>query len=186
MGQPKALLTDGNGTAFVTRVLHTMRAAGVADLTVVTGALHDVIVAAVALDPPRAAVVRFARNPDPDRGQLSSLQTGLDLAATAGVDAILVTLVDVPFVRAATVSAVVGEWRRTNAPIVRPALGDRHGHPVLFSRSVFDELRSADPALGAKAVLRAHSPGIVNVAVEDEGALIDLDTPEEYARAIRS
>jgi molybdenum cofactor cytidylyltransferase len=186
MGEPKALLKDGNGRTFVARVLHTLRAADVADLTVVTGAVHGFIVAAVALDAPRSALVRFAQNPDPDRGQLSSLQTGLDTVATAGVDAILVTLVDVPFVLPATVRAVVDEWRRTRAPIVRPAIGERHGHPVLFSREVFDELRSADASLGAKAVVRAHSERIVNVPVEDEGALIDLDTPEEYVRAVRS
>jgi molybdenum cofactor cytidylyltransferase len=185
MGVPKALLKDGNGKPFVTRILHTLRAAGVTELAVVTGALHEPIVAAVACDPPRATTIRFARNNDPGRGQLSSLQTGLDAVATAGVGGVIVTLVDVPFVTSATVRTVIDEWRRTQAFIVRPARGDRHGHPVLFSREVFDALRRADPAVGAKAVLRAHADRIVNVAVEDEGAFLDLDTPEEYARALK-
>jgi molybdenum cofactor cytidylyltransferase len=186
MGVPKALLKDGNGQPFVARILHTLRVAGLDELAVVTGTLHEAIVAAVALDPPRATAIRFARNTDPARGQLSSLQTGLDAVAAVGVDGVVVTLVDVPFVTAATVRAVIEEWRRTHAFIVRPARGERHGHPVLFSREVFDALRRADPAVGAKAVLRAHAERIVNVAVEDEGAFLDLDTPEEYARALRS
>jgi len=197
MGAPKALLPDGAGRLFITRVLHTFCAAGLTDLTVVTGTLHEPIVRAVAADPPRA-VVRFARNPDPGRGQLSSVLTGLDEADAPGVSAILLTLVDVPFVATATVRTVVDAFERTRAPIVRPMArrsgeaaeagvrDDRHGHPVLFARSLFDELRRADPALGAKAVVRAHATRILNLEIDDEGALLDLDTHDEYERAVRS
>lgn len=184
MGAPKALLPDGAGRVFLTRVLHTFCAAGVGDLTVVTGALHDHLVHAVAADAPVGAVVRFARNPDPARGQLSSLVTGLDAAADHGVDAVLVTLVDVPFVAAATVRAVIDAFRRTGAPIVRPARGEHHGHPVLFARALAGELRRADPAQGAKAVVRAYAAEIVNVDVLDEGAFFDVDTREQYARVL--
>lgn len=195
MGTPKPLLPDGTGRVFVTRVLHTFHAAGVADVTVVTGAMHDRIVRAVAADAPRGAVIRFARNPDPARGQLSSLVAGLAAADRPGVDAVLMTLVDVPFVAPATIGAVIAAFERTRAPIVRPMArgrtgaasdGERHGHPVLFRRSLFEELRRADPAAGAKTVVRRHAAEIVNVEVNDEGALLDVDTPDEYERALRS
>ena len=68
------------------------------------------------------------------------------------------------------------------APIVRATHHGRHGHPVIFARAVFDELRHADPAAGAKSVLRAHEAAIVNVEVEDPGVVTDVDTPEDYAR----
>ena len=92
---------------------------------------------------------RIVRNPDPSRGQLSSLWTGLE---TVGPDttAVLMTLVDVPMLRVSTIAAVVDAWRRTHAPIVRPAMGKRHGHPVLFDRSTFDELRRAPLNEGAR------------------------------------
>jgi molybdenum cofactor cytidylyltransferase len=61
-------------------------------------------------------------------------------------------------------------------------MGDRHGHPVIFDRVVFDALRAADPAAGAKEVVRARQHEILNVPVEDEGAFVDLDTPEDYRR----
>jgi molybdenum cofactor cytidylyltransferase len=57
---------------------------------------------------------------------------------------------------------------------------------VLFSRELFDELRSADALLGAKAVVRAHSARVLNVSVEDEGAFVDVDTPAEYEKAVRA
>jgi molybdenum cofactor cytidylyltransferase len=88
-------------------------------------------------------------------------------------------------VSASTVAAVIAAWRRTRAPIVRPADGDRHGHPVIFDRSIFEDLRSADPAIGAKAVFAAHRDRVLNVQVDDAGAFEDIDTPEDYARLLK-
>jgi molybdenum cofactor cytidylyltransferase len=95
---------------------------------------------------------------------------------------VLVHLVDVPLVRADTVRAVIDAFLRTHAPVVRPVAGGRRGHPVLFSRRVFDELRRADPAVGAKAVVRDHAAHVCDVEVDDDGACRDVDTPEDYAR----
>jgi molybdenum cofactor cytidylyltransferase len=184
MGTPKALLPDGQGRVFVTRLLHTFRGAGFRTVTLVTGSLHERLVAAVARGVPAGLTVQFARNPDPSSGQLSSLLRGLAAAAVPGTRAAMVTLVDVPFVSAGTIRALVSAWESTRAPIVRPAQGSRHGHPVIFDASLFAELRAADPAEGAKAVIRAHAPQIAHVDVEDSGAFVDVDTPEDYRRAL--
>jgi molybdenum cofactor cytidylyltransferase len=94
--------------------------------------------------------------------------------------ATLVTLVDVPLVAASTVRAVVDRYRRTQAPIVRPVRGTRHGHPVLIDRSLFESIRAADPNAGAKEVVRAYASPAGDVEVDDEGAFADIDTPEDY------
>ena len=122
------------------------------------------------------------RNPAPERGQLSSLLVALKAVDHPGVGAMLVTLVDLPLVSPATVHAVLEGYRRTGAPIVRPARNGRHGHPILFDRSLFDELRRADPALGAKPVVRAHAADGLEIEIEDDGAFADVDTPEDYER----
>lgn len=186
MGRSKALLPDGEGRLFLTRLLCTMANAGFAHVTVVTGRTHADVVAAAASDMPRGLTVTFARNPDPSRGQLSSLLVGLDAAAKPEVRAALVTLVDVPFVAASTVRAVVGAYETTRASIVRPARGEQHGHPVIFDASLFVELRHADPAGGAKTVVHAHAAEIVHVESQDEGAFVDIDTREEYERRMLS
>jgi len=178
MGFPKALLKTPDGP-FVVRIIRTLLAAKVDDLAVVTGRDHDAVVDAIARDGLPLSV-RIVRNPDPSRGQLSSLLVGMEAVVTPSTDGLLVTLVDVPLVRSLTVTEVIARWRRTRAPIVRPAIGDRHGHPVIFDRSVLDELRRAPLDAGAKTVVRAHEDQIVNVAVEDEGCLKDIDTPSDY------
>ena len=183
MGTPKALLADPDGRAFVVRITRTFIAAGVAEILIVTGAEHDAIEEATMAEP--GSVARLVRNPDPGRGPLSSLWVGLDALARPDLDGILMTLVDVPMVRATTIRAVVEAWRRTGAPVVRPAIGDRHGHPVLFDRAVFEELRRAPLGQGAKAVVRAHAHDLVNVDVDDQGCLVDIDTAADYQRLLK-
>ena len=184
MGSPKALLPDPDGRPFVARLTRTFGAAGVTDIVIVTGIQHDAIVAAVAADRPNT-YPSFFTNPNPDRGQLSSLWIGLDAADRPEVEAILVTPVDIPMVRASTIRHIVEVWQRRRAPVVRPAVGVRHGHPVLFDRSLFDELRRAPLDEGARAVVHAHADRILDVPVEDEGCLVDVDTPADYRALIR-
>ena len=183
MGSPKALLTTPDRRSFVAAIIRALIAAEVRDIVVVTGADHDSVVQAVQRDDP-AIQPRFARNPNPARGQLSSLWVGMDAAVHDDTAALLVTLVDVPLIDPATVARVIEEWEKTRAPVVRPAIGSRHGHPVIFDRRVFAELRAAPLEEGAKTVVRAHAHEVVDVPVTDEGCLVDVDTPQDYA-AIR-
>jgi molybdenum cofactor cytidylyltransferase len=178
MGSPKATLAAPDGSTFVTRIIRTLREAGVSDLVVVTGRHHDAIVGAIARE--LSIAPRIVRNPDPSRGQLSSLLAGMQAVLTHSSEGVMMTLVDVPLVRVSTVTAVIAAWRDTRAPIVRPAIGDRHGHPVIFDRAVLEELRQAPLDAGAKSVVRAHERDILNVPVDDEGCLTDVDTPADY------
>ncbi len=179
MGTPKALLLDPDGRPFVARVIRTLQTAGLADIVVVAGTAFGEVVAAVAADG-LSAGTRVIRNPDPGRGQLSSLLAGMDVMRP-DTGAVMVTLVDVPMVRVATARAVADAWRARGAAIVRPAIGDRHGHPVVFDRRVFEALRAAPMSEGAKRVVRDFGNEIENVPVDDEGCLTDVDTPEDYA-----
>lgn len=184
MGQAKAALPLGQtGETVVSRVVRTLLDGGVPQVVVVAGAHIDAVRAAMPSHEPRACVIE---HPGWAQGQLSSLLAGLDAIDHPLLEAALVTLVDVPLVRSSTVVELIATWRRTRAPIVRPANGDRHGHPVIFDRSIFADLRSADPNAGAKAVFTAHRDRIVNVEVQDAGAFEDIDTPEDYEKIRRT
>jgi CTP:molybdopterin cytidylyltransferase MocA len=178
MGTPKALLLTPEGQPFIVSILLAFAAAQVTDIIVVTGRDHEAIVEALSSDA-LPLTARVVRNPEPARGQLSSLWAAMD-ALPESADAMLVTLVDVPLIAPATIAAVIGAWGRTRAPIVRPAMGERHGHPVMFDRAVFAELRAASLDTGAKTVIRRHASDLINVPVTDERCLVDIDTPEDY------
>jgi len=181
MGRPKANLPLAGGDTFLSRIVRTLLDAGIDDVVVVLGHDPEPVAAALA---GTGLPVRLVVNREYDRGQLSSLVAGLGLVDRPGVSAVLVTLVDAPLVSAATVRAVIDRYRATGAPIVRPTSGPRHGHPLLIDRSLFGELRAADPASGAKPVVRAHASAEGDVEIEDEGAFADVDTVEEYRRLL--
>ena len=109
---------------------------------------------------------------------------GLDIVDRPGVVAVLVMPVDIPLVRSDTIRRAIAAFHATRAPIVRVTHENRHGHPVIFGRAVFDELRRADYDIGAKAVLQLHAATILNVEVDDPAVLRDVDTPEDYRRSL--
>lgn len=182
MGSPKALLADPDGVPFVVRISDTLTIAGLREVVVVTGTDHEQI-QKVMVDQGQRRVM-LIRNPEPDRGQLSSLHVAITAALAKDAEGLLMTLVDVPFVTHQTVRAVVEAWELRRAAIVRPILGEQHGHPVIFDRRLFDELRDAPLEQGAKHVIRAHAADVENVPVTDRGCLVDVDTREEYERVM--
>ena len=183
MGRLKPLLPLPEGDTFLARIVQTLRAADVEDVVVVVG--HDAALVERAFESQPLAA-RFVRNDEYEAGQLSSLEAGLRVIDRPGVVAALVTPVDVPLFSVATVRALLQRYRRAPVPVVRPAAGGRHGHPVLIDRCLFAELIGADPALGARAVIRAHASSGADVEVDDPGAFLDIDTPEEYERLLSS
>ena len=181
MGRPKPLLPLDERDTFLSRIVRTLAEASVEDVVVVVGHEAPAIISSFAnVD----LVARFVENPDYEQGQLSSLIAGLRVVDRPGVVGVLVTLVDVPLVSASTVRAVVAHYRQTHAPVVRPVRGNEHGHPVLIDRSLFNAIRRADPATGAKPIIRAHVSPLGEMPVDDAGAFADADTPDDYARLI--
>ena len=177
MGRPKAgLMVADGGPTFAAAIVSTLHAAGVSDLVIVAGA-HPVEVSAAVRG---LQGVRVVPNAGWQAGQLSSLVAGLDAVDTPELEAVLVTLVDIPLVRRDTVENLIGAWRESRAPIVRPAIGARHGHPVIFDRATFGDLRAAPAQVGAKAVIIAWQARVLNVPTDDPGVLVDIDSPLEY------
>lgn len=177
MGRDKALLPTPGGTWFLSRLTSALLAGGCSEVVVVVGAAETAIRAAVERE---ALPVHLLRNPDPSRGQLSSLHEALDWLARRSPQALLVAPVDLPLIAPETVRGVIAAWRRSAAPIVRPSWRGRHGHPVLFDARVLPELRVADPSVGARSVVRAHAAELCDVEIDDPGAYQDIDTPEDY------
>lgn len=180
MGHPKALLaTERPNEAFALRLARTMWEAGAADVVIVAAAVRDEVEEALGA---AGVPARVVLNPTPEDGQLSSLLIGLSVVDRPGVGGVLVTPVDLPLVTASTVAGIIDLHRRTSGLIVRPTCKGRYGHPILFDRRLFGELRHADLTLGARVVVRAHAAESAALEVEDDGAFVDIDTPEDYAR----
>ena len=182
VGRPKALLPV-EGETFVSRIVGTLARGGADEVFVVAGPGGETDIRSALQG--ATSPVTIVTNPAPERGHLSSLVTGLDTLAQRQVEAVLVTLVDLPLLSETTVRAVIDAYHHHDRPsIVRATYRGAHGHPVLFDRSIFDELRAADPDVGAREVTHRHAASICNVEVDDPGLANDVDTWSDYERVI--
>jgi CTP:molybdopterin cytidylyltransferase MocA len=175
MGSPKALL-EFRGETFLDRVIRCF-AADCSPVIVVLGPEPEVIRAGVRC--PGNAI--FVLNPDYSRGQFSSMQCGLR-AVPGDAEGVVFTPVDHPNIEPTTLAQLI----RTNAPIAIPQYLGRHGHPVLFTRTLIPEVLALDPGSQARAVFHQHASQIRYVDVADPGILDDIDDPDAYHRLLAS
>jgi molybdenum cofactor cytidylyltransferase len=163
------LLACIDGTVLIDRTIGCLLDAGLERVVVVVDrpdALHD---ARLVHDARVSAVV----NVDPSRGMFSSIQVGV--AAGIG-DAYLVLPADMPFVRAATVKAVLDRACEAGSVVV-PVFRGRRGHPIVVPADLRAHLLAADPSSTLKNVLLASAAPRIEVDVDDPGVTRDVDVP---------
>jgi len=123
-------------------------------------------------------------NPDPARGQFSSLQAGLHEVLNRGRDAAMITLVDRPPVQPATLQFLMDEFERILAHsiwAVVPEFQGKHGHPILAGREMIEAFLRAPATANAREIQHANQARIAYVPVDDPFAAANIDTPDQYA-----
>jgi molybdenum cofactor cytidylyltransferase len=123
--------------------------------------------------------VRLVANADPESDMRMSVHLGLG-ALGEDADAVLVCLADHPLVRAATIRALAEEHAARPGVILAPAFRGRRGHPVLFPRAALNGIAAG---LTLREARDGWLAGVRQVDVDDEGVVIDVDTPADYERA---
>jgi molybdenum cofactor cytidylyltransferase len=131
-------------------------------------------------------------NPHPERGQFSSLQTGLQEVLNRGRDAALLCPVDRPPVLPGTVQALREAFLSTGPDVwaVVPEFSREaartHGHPILIGRDMMEQFLRAPDSATAREIERQHRPHVLYVPVTDERVVANVDTPEDYELLLRS
>jgi molybdenum cofactor cytidylyltransferase len=173
MGRPKMLLPIG-GRTLVSTVAAALLDADLARVIVVLGCDADRVREAAGLpDDPRLRVIV---NDDWQSGMASSLRRGLE--ECEGAQAALVALGDQPGLTSDRVRRIVSAWS-PGVPLVFPVHDGRAGHPVLFGRGLWPELRALRGDVGGRDVVKRHVSNAIQVP---EAPLPDLDTEEDLLR----
>jgi molybdenum cofactor cytidylyltransferase len=185
MGTDKALLpwppqapgpASSKGT-FLSAAIHSLMLA--TDFVLVVTGRNEPTVAPVAY----ANGASVVTNPDPSRGQFSSLQVGLQEVLNRGRDAAVITLVDRPPVSAATVQLLRDAFESApqNIWAVVPEFSGKHGHPYLVGRELIEFFLQASPTASAREIEHRYQDHIQYVAVSDPFVALNINTPEDYA-----
>ncbi|HET9917497.1 MAG TPA: nucleotidyltransferase family protein [Candidatus Binatia bacterium] len=180
MGRPKALLPI-DGQNFIEKIVGALKQSGIERVVVVLGFNADEMRRQVEHLP-----VEIIVNPDYQQGQLSSLQAAIrHLQTTANCDGMLVHLVDHPYIDSKLVRLMIERFGDSDNVIVVPRHRGKRGHPVIFSKELFQELLDAPLDQGAKAVVNAHRGETLEIDTEDVGITLDIDTPELYRQHVK-
>ncbi len=173
MGYPKALLPLGTDT-FLTRILRVLKNMGMQNPMIILGKAAPAILPQIRAWP---ADVRI--NPDPARGQLSSVQLALSPAPAESIG-ILLWPVDQPAVSESLVRRLTDLFVVSESRIAVPMHGGKRGHPAIFHRDLFQEFMNEPLEKGPKGILLRHQEATAVLPTEEPAAIQDIDTPADY------
>ena len=177
MGQDKALLS-WHGETFLSSAIRALQP------------LTELVIVVAGENADRIAPIVYAnaaflvRNPNPERGQFSSLQTGLDEVLNRGRDATIVTLADRPAPGEQTIQQLKDEFLKADDQIwaVVPEFAGKHGHPFVIGREMIEVFLRAPAASNARDVEHANQNHILYVSVNDPYIAVNVDTPEDLEK----
>lgn len=180
MGSNK-MLFELEGESVLRGAARRALAGGLAPLVVVLG--HQAETARRELDGLPCQVVI---NPDYELGINTSLKTGI--AAVADLpekpQAALVMLADMPFVTAEMIAALIARYRSSTAPLVISDYEGVNAPPMLYDRSLFQELGEMKGEGCGRQVVKRHRSE-AEVLPWPVTALADIDVPDDYLRVER-
>ena len=183
IGTPKALLKIGEKT-FLQHIVETLHSARIIDVVIVLGAEAEEIQKTIIWFDGKVVI-----NNDWQKGQLSSIIAGLnalDLTKSEPeeIHGAIICPVDHPLLtQSLLVDLLQGYWL-SKKRIIIPIHRGKRGHPIIFDRELFDDIRNAPIDIGARAVVRNHEQEVHEVDVNDEGVLINIDSPDDYKKYI--
>ncbi len=176
MGREKVLLPFRGSTSLEV-ILRTLAVAGVRDVAVVLRA--DLPEAA---DRARRCGARVVVNPDPDAEMIESIRLGLAALAPSAA-AVFVWPADHPAVSGATIEALSAV--ADAATVWIPTWEGRRGHPALLGWSLAADVFALGPGEGLRELWRSRAAGVRELPVPDPGVVTNIDTPAQYAAAVR-
>lgn len=185
MGRDKALLPWPPADCGMPASVETFLSAAIHSFSTVT----EFVVVVVGRNEAELAPVIYAQgaslvvNPDPGRGQFSSLQVGLREVLNHGRDAAMVTLVDRPPVSPTTIQTLRSAFGAAgpNVWAVVPEFSGKHGHPYLAGREMIEAFLRVAATASARDVEHAHQAHMQYVPVLDPLVAVNINTPEDYA-----
>jgi len=166
MGKPKPLLKIGN-KSLIEQVIDAFSA--VDDIIVVLGNEPERLIQVL-----QELGVNWTMNPNYRKGMASSFIEGLKKFKK--FDAVFLALCDQPVVDRDFLAKSIDAWKG-GAKIVSPVYKGKKGHPVLFDRSLFEEILALKNGELIRDVIHRHEKDHYLIKAGD-WAVTDIDTPE--------
>ncbi|MFH1083067.1 MAG: nucleotidyltransferase family protein [Pseudomonadota bacterium] len=178
MGKTKQLLPVGD-TTLIERVLGEVLISELDRVVLVLGHRAREIKESIAsiLPQPRLNIIE---NHQFRQGISSSIVAGISEVEKSH-DHVMIFLADMPCIDGDLINLLLRRYLASGMQIGAIKGKERPGHPVIFSRELYQELQALRGDVGARSLLRKYSDRVCLVEPEKCYDSIDIDTPEDYA-----
>ncbi|MBC8180900.1 nucleotidyltransferase family protein [candidate division KSB1 bacterium] len=125
--------------------------------------------------------IKTVINKTPEKGMLSSILIGLE-EIKKKCDGFFLCPIDYPLVKLFSYQTLLSVFDENPEHIIKPQFKKKSGHPIIFPKIFFDELKKAPNEQGARYVTNKFSHQTSFVNVHDPGILININTPQLYKK----
>ncbi len=120
-------------------------------------------------------------NPEFQKGMSSSIKMAIPVVC-ASSKSVMFMLGDQPMVKKEVMELLLKRHFASEKGITLPIHNGIKGRPVILDKKYFTELETLVGDYGARQVIDRHPDDVLEIEVDDEGVLIDIDTPTDYQR----
>jgi molybdenum cofactor cytidylyltransferase len=161
------------GKPLIRHAVEAVLASQAANVVVVTGNESHAVEGALS-----GLNIRFVKNFAYASGLSSSLKCGVTTLSKDS-DGAVILLGDMPLVASSLIDRLIAAFApEEQRAIVVPVRQSRRGNPVLWASRFYREMLALEGDIGAKQLMTPHSDLVYEVESDDDGPLIDIDTPE--------
>ncbi len=175
LGRPKQLLQTSDGKSLLELLVRAGAESGCSDLIVVLGAYKEELAPKLA-----GFNLHIVENKDWQSGMASSIAAGLNFVQNEfpEAEAVLISVVDQPFITAGCFDLLIRAFREKKARIVAAKYADRFAVPAVFASEYFSELASLTGDQGARSLLSSKSSQVCGIEIPE--AAFDIDSQEDW------
>ena len=127
------------------------------------------------------ATIIPVRNPKIGMGH--SIAEGIkEITKTYNFSSLAICPSDLPDLKANSLKLLLNFFLKNPTLICRPfnLKSLRAGHPVIFPKKYFEELKLMKGDTGARKIILKNEKAVNNYETDDESYFLDLDTPEDF------
>ena len=177
MGQPKQLLPY-KGTNLLLHTIEQLQSIPNTQIFVVVGAYFEDVFPLL-----RGKSVTVIKNSAWINGMGSSLSKGVELIKKKNIfDRVLITLSDLPLLETSHYQELIDLSISTGKRIVQTTYEDTAGVPVIFDKSLFNQLSFLSDDQGAKPLIKKYKKEVIKL--RSTTPYFDIDTQDEYQKLL--
>lgn len=174
MNGENKLIKEIQGIPLVKHSVKNILSSSIDELIIVLGYQKEIIEKLIS----KNEKIKIVFNKNFENGMASSIKTGLNHFSEK-TESFFICLGDMPLVNHNIYNQLIKF--KDNKEIIVPTYKGRQGNPVLFGKSMKEEIKIIIGDVGAKKILELNKDKILNLEINDQSIAKDFNTQDDFS-----